>query len=107
MIDAFRAAGLEVAEPRALAGQEFGFSPLLAGEGIQFQMPTRGAGKAGRVVSFPSEANLKKAQLYYAQQSLPGQFGYTFARANIIVRIDGSLAESAARQYQTVLAALP
>jgi hypothetical protein len=104
VVDAFKAAGLEVENPRPMSKpQDYGAAPTIDIEATQFTIPSLGeGGGGGHVYSFASEDDLEKMVQYYANASTDN-FSWVYVRDNILVQIDGRLPEEKAKQYEAAL----
>ena len=102
VIDAFKAARLEVENPRPMIKpKDYGAAPTIDVEATQFNIPSlEGAG--GHIYSFASEGDLEKMVEYYGNASTDN-FSWVYVKDNILVQIDGRLAEEKARQYEAAL----
>jgi hypothetical protein len=104
-IDAFKAAGLEAENPFPMTREDYGIAPLVAAEGIRFFIPSIGADKGGRALSFDTDADLQKMKDYYdglGKQSA-AFFSHVFVRDNVLVQITGDLPDDQAAKYDKAL----
>lgn len=104
VIDAFRVAGLEAESPTEMGPGDYGLAPYV-GEGVRFLIPSMGEDKGGRVIVV--EDADERAQLVDYYESLgktsAAFFSWVFTKGDIVVQINGSLAEDVARQYEAAL----
>jgi hypothetical protein len=109
VIQAFRAAGLEIGETSTMGPQDYGAAPMTAVEGTRFLIPSLGEDKGGRVLSFSSSADIEPVRAYYTELGKASAlfFSWVFVNDNILVQINGNLPEEQARQYEAALGALP
>lgn len=107
-IDAIKAAGLEAEQNRPMTRDDYGAAPLLAIEGIRFFIPSLGADNGGRAFSFSSQADLERTKAYYVElgRSSALLFSWTFSVENLLVQINGKLADDKAKQYEVALGKL-
>lgn len=110
VVDAFKGAGLEVAQLRPYNP---GFAtattaPFQYVDGFNFNLPTVSTGAAGSVTSFQSSGEMDKAKAWVADLGKNGGiFSFrTYQRDNILVAISSSVPEATAKQYETVLTGL-
>jgi len=108
VIEAFKAAGLEVENPRAMTKDDYGMAPMLAIEGTRFLIPSLCPDCGGRVLSFSSQEDLETTKAYYIElgRSSAAFFSWVFTKDNILVQINGELPEETAKQYEAALAIL-
>ncbi len=104
VVDAFKAVGLEIANPRPMTKEDYGSVPQVAQEGIRFFLPSLGGNKGGRIYSFASNSDLQTVKQYYDAQS--GTPPWIFIKDNILVQIHGDLPKARAQQYQGALNAM-
>ena len=103
VIDAFKAAGLEIEDPRPMnKPKDYGPIPMSDLEGTQFNLPSSGEGAGGHIYSFASEGYLERMVKYYADMSADN-FSWVLVKDNILVQIDGRLPEEKAKQYEAAL----
>lgn len=105
VIAAFRAAGLEAEDVRPLTKDDYGMAPMMATEALRFYIPALGEGAGGRLFAFANQADLATTRTYYVEMGRASAlaFSWTFARANILVQINGDLPEDQARKYEKAL----
>ena len=103
--EAFRRAGLEVDHPRPMTSDDYGLVPMLAIEGTRFFIPSVCADCGGRIMSFANLQDLAIVQDYYAQMARFGAVlaSWVYVKDNILLQINGELAETAALKYKAVL----
>ena len=102
VIEAFKAAGLEVGNPRPMSKpKDYGAAPTLDTEAVQFTVPSL-EGAVGHIYSFASADDLEKMVEYYGNASADN-FSWVYVRDNILVQLDGRLTEEKARQYEAAL----
>ena len=105
MVDAFRAAGLEVGDTIVMGKKDYGMAPITAAEGTRFLIPSIGPDNGGRILSFTNETDLQILKGYYDHlgEISPLFFSWTFVHDNILLQINGSLPQDRALQYQAAL----
>lgn len=105
VIAAFRAAGLEAEDVRPLTKDDYGMAPMMATAALRFYIPSLGPGAGGRLFAFANQADLETTQAFYVEMGRASALAYswTFARANILVQINGDLPEDQARKYEKAL----
>ena len=102
VLDALKAAGLEVENPRPMSKpKDYASAPTIDVEATQFTIPSL-EGAVGRIYNFASEADLEKMVDYYGNASADN-FSWVYVRDNILVQLDGRLTEEKARQYEAAL----
>jgi len=109
VIEAFKAAGLEAEDVRPMTKDDYGLAPMVAVEATRFLIPSLCEECGGRVFSFTSQADLDSMLDYYASWGEASALFYSwlFVRDSILVQINGSLPEEAARQYGAALVEVP
>ena len=105
VVDAFKNAGLEVENTTPMTKDDYGLAPLSAIEGTHFIIPSLCADCGGRIFSFASEEDLILMKDYYQNlgKSSAAFFSWVFVKDNVLVQINGDLAETKANQYQDAL----
>ena len=105
VVEAFKGAGLEVENPRPMSRrpEDYGTTPMIDIEATRFDIPSLGEDGGGvRIYSFTSEDDLEKMIKYYADASAEN-FSWVYVKDNILVQIDGRLAEEKAKQYEAAM----
>lgn len=104
VIDAFKAAGLEAENVRAMTKDDYGIAPM-ASEGLRFYIPSLGADEGGRVMYYEDPVILQAAKTYYEELGKSSSifFSWVFVNGNILVQINGDLPEEQALRYQSAL----
>jgi hypothetical protein len=88
--------------------QEYGLAPLVAVEGTRFLIPSLGDDNGGRAFSFANEQDLLTLKKYYddlGRQSA-AFYSYTFVKGDVLVQINGDLAQDKAQKYNDALQTL-
>lgn len=108
VVQAFKSAGLEAENPRAMTKDDYGLAPMAAKEGTRFFIPSLGENSGGRIMSFASQEDLERTRKYYDDlgKSSAAFFSWVFVKDNILVQINGSLPEEKAKRYEKALMAL-
>ncbi len=104
VVDAFLAAGLECDNPRTLSVDD-GKAPFVAVEATRFMMPSVCTSCSGRIYSFDDQTELSKARQYYVDLGERDAqfFSWVYVRDNILLQLNGTLAEDQAMEYEQVL----
>jgi hypothetical protein len=104
-LDAFLAAGLEVSNPRPMISDDYGLVPMLVVEGTRFFISSICADCGGRIMSFANEEDQVIVRDCYSQMGRFSAilFSWVFERDNILVQLNGELAEANARMYEAAL----
>lgn len=105
VLEAFRAAGLEVGDTWAMTDDEYGLSPARAPDATRFLIPSMCADCGGRIFAFDDPAQLKAGEMYFVKLGENNRlyFSWTFVRDNILVQIGGDLPEARAQEYEKAL----
>jgi hypothetical protein len=108
VVDAIKAAGLEIGATRPMTRGDYGLGPLVAIEGTRFLLPSLGEDNGGRIVSFATPEDLDKLRSYYVDIGKASAilFSHVFVKDNIIVQINGDLSDEQAARYDQVLQAM-
>jgi len=108
LIGAFRLAGLEAADPTAMAPDDYGLTPFVC-EGTRFLIPSLGEESGGRIFICERPEDLDLLARHYNQASRMTAlfFSWVFVRDRVLLQINGSLAENVARRYEQALSFLP
>ena len=103
VVEAFKGAGLEVENPRPMnKPNDYGMIPMIDVEATRFDLPSVGEDGSTRIYNFASEGDLEKMIKYYAEASADN-FSWVYVKDNILVQIDGRLAEEKAKQYEAAM----
>jgi hypothetical protein len=104
-LDAFFAAGLEVSNPRPMISNDYGLVPMLTVEETRFFIASICADCDRRIMSFVNEEDLVIIRDCYGQMGRFSVilFSWVFERDNILVQLNGELAEADARMYEAAL----
>jgi hypothetical protein len=105
VVDAFRAAGIEVSGARAMTAEDYGPAPQDASDGMIFSMPSVGEGRVCRVFSFSTPSALETLRAFYVEpdSTIGIYFSWLYTRGNILLRVDGKVPEDVAKKYEAVL----
>jgi hypothetical protein len=104
LIAAFKAAGLEAESPAQLGVQDYGMAPFVC-FGVRILIPSLGPNKGGRLFVC-DDAGEQAALAGYYQALGKGSaafYSWVFVKGNVIVQINGTLPETIARQYESIL----
>lgn len=104
VIAAFVAAGLEAESPRPLTREDYGMAPYV-GDGVRFLIPSLGEDSGGRVIQVPDDAERASLVAYYVDlgKSSALFYSHVFEHGDIVVQINGDLADDIAAQYEAAL----
>jgi len=104
VINAFIEAGLEAEQPNKMTKDDYGMAPYVC-EGTRFLVPSLGENSGGRIFICESIDKLESLQAYYTELGEISAlfFSWVFTKDNILVQINGDLAEEIARQYEQAL----
>lgn len=105
VVDVFVGAGLECSGVFTMQPSDYGIAPLVAERGLRFLIPSICEDCGGRIMSFADAASLSRmAEHYNALGKASAMFfSWVFVRENVLVQINGSLAEERAREYEAAL----
>jgi len=108
VVQAFRAAGLEMENPRPMTKDDYGMAPMRAVEATRFLIPSLCPDCGGRIFNFSTQEDLEITKSYYEElgKSSASFFSWLFVKDNILVQINGDLHEELARKYQEALSTL-
>lgn len=109
VVDAFRAADLEVGEVKEMAvPDDWGLLPM-GEEGLHFLLPSLCEDCGGRAMLFEDEEQANRVKAYYdgLDDASAMLFTWAFQRGRLVVQLNGDLPEERARQYEEVLDNLP
>jgi hypothetical protein len=82
--------------------EDYGAAPMIDIEAAQFDIPSVGEDGRAHIYSFASEGDLEKMIKYYADASADN-FSWVYVKDNILVQIDGRLAEEKAKLYEAAI----
>ena len=108
VISALKAAGLEAEAPTKMAPNDFGVAPVLC-EGTRFLVPSLGPDNGGRVFICKNADDAAKTKAAYDAMGKESGllFSWAFTKGNVVVQINGDMDEAQAKQYETIINALP
>ena len=106
--EAFQSASLEAENTRPMTKDDYGAAPMRAIEGTRFIVPSICPDCGGRIMSFSNQEDLEITKAYYEEigKNSAILFSWVFVKDNILVQINGSLAEEKAKQYESALLTL-
>lgn len=107
VIAAFVAAGLEAESPRPLTREDYGAAPYV-GQGVRFLIPSLGEDMGGRIIVVPDAADRERLATYYRDLGKQSAmfFSHVFEVGDVVVQINGRLADDVAAQYEAALQAI-
>lgn len=110
VLDAFERAGLEVENVRPMEPTDYGLGPKLTTEGVRFYMPSMekdptGKETSGRILIFESAKDVAKTSSFYEDLGKENAlfFTWVFTKDNVLLRLDRSVPEVHAREYEAIL----
>ena len=105
VVDSLKAASLEVNAPRAMTKEDYGIAPMRAADAMFFGLPSLCDTCGGRVLAFSNADDLKKTEAFYVELGKGSAmlFSWTFAKDNILIQLNGDLAEDKAKAYESAL----
>jgi hypothetical protein len=104
VIAAFKAAGLEAENTRPLTKDDYGLAPYVC-KGIRFFIPSMGVDKGGRLFICDNNEDRDSLKDYYEKlgKASAAFFSWVFVKGNVLVQINGNLAEDIARKYEQAI----
>ena len=104
VIAAFKAAGLEAENQRAMTQDDYGKAPFLC-SGTQFSLPSLGADKAGHLFICDLREQMTSLKTYFnvRSQGNPELRSWTFSKGTVLLQIDGSMPHDKAQKYEAAL----
>jgi len=104
VIAAFKAAGLEAENQRAMTQDDYGKAPFLC-SGTQFSLPSLGADKAGHLFICELREQMTALKTYYnvRSQGNPELRSWTFSKDTVLLQLDGSMPRDKAQKYEAAL----
>ena len=104
VINAFIGAGLEAHQPYKMTKDDYGIAPYVC-EGTRFHIPSLGNNSGGRVFICDSIDHMDALKSYYTKlgESSALFFSWVFTKDNVLVQINGDLAENIAKQYEQAI----
>jgi hypothetical protein len=109
VLDAFRAAGLEVGEVAPMQKpKDYGAGPTVALEGQRFLLPSVCPDCGGRIFTYANAEDLELHKKYFDDlgKGSAWLWSWTYARDNILVQLNGKLSEAQAKKYEAALAGM-
>ena len=107
VVAAFVAAGLEAEGARPMTRDDYGAAPFV-GEGVRFLIPSLGEDMGGRIIVVPDAADRERLATYYRDLGKQSAmfFSHVFEVGDVVVQINGRLADDVAAQYEAALHAI-
>ena len=104
IIEAFKAAGLEVTNERAMTQEDYGKAPFLC-SGTQFSIPSLGDDKVNNIFVCSTREELTSLKTFYnvRGQGNPDLRSWTFSKGTVLVRLDGKLPADQAKKYEAAI----
>lgn len=104
VIAAFKDAGLEAEDARALVKDDYGVAPYVC-TGTRFFIPSVGAERGGRVFICDNDKDRDSLNTFYTEMGKASAafFSWVFVKGNVLVQITGDVPEETARKYETAL----
>ena len=104
VIAAFKAAGLEAENQRAMTQDDYGKAPFLC-SGTQFSLPSLGADKAGHLFICELREQMTSLKTYFnvRSQGNPELRSWTFSKGFVLLQLDGSMPRDKAQKYEAAL----
>lgn len=104
VITAFKDAGLEAEDTRALTKDDYGVAPYVC-TGTRFFIPSLGADRGGRLFVCDNDKDRDSLNTYYTEmgKASAALFSWVFVKGNVLVQINGNVPEETARKYETAL----
>lgn len=105
VIDAFKAAGLEVVSPAPMTKKDYGVAPYVGDEAVHFLVPSVCPDCGGRIFSIANKDDQAALADYYNKLAKISAsfFSWVFQKDNILVQINGDLPDAKAKAYQAAL----
>jgi hypothetical protein len=119
VIAAFKAAGLEAANPLPMTIADVAAAPITVFEGVRFSLPSHhfandkvradssnmGADGGGRIMIFRTPEDQEIIRNYYTKlgESSPFLTSWVFVNGNMLLQINGDLEEAEAHKYEAAL----
>ena len=108
VVERFQQEGLVAKNPTPMTREDYGMAPLV-GEGTRFLIPSLGSDAGGRVI-VGDPADMAKLADYYISlgKESAAFFSHVLVSADgrIVVQINGSLPDKAAKHYEAVVQSL-
>ncbi len=107
VIAAFKSAGLEAEDPRAMTQDDYGLGPFV-GAGTRFFLPSLCDDCGGRIIITDNNEDTEAVRDYYVTlgETSAAFFSWVTVRDNIVLQMNGDLPEDQFRQYEAALNAM-
>ncbi len=104
VIAAFKAAGLEAENQRAMTQADYGSAPFLC-SGTQFSLPSLGSDKTGHLFICELREQMTSLKTYFnvRSQGNPELRSWTFSKDTVLLQLDGSMPRDIAQKYEAAL----
>jgi hypothetical protein len=104
IIAAFKTAGLEAEDLRAMTKEDYGDAPFVC-TGSQFSLPSLGADTLARVFICDTREEMTSLKTYFnvLGQGNPELRSWTFSKETMLLQIDGSMPREQAKKYEAAL----
>src|SRR5690606_18920399 len=95
VVQAFKDAGLEAENTRAMTKDDYGMAPMKAKEAMRFHTPSLGEDVGGRIFVYDNQKDLEEMKAYYDELGKASAmfFSWTIAHGDVLVQITGDLPE--------------
>jgi hypothetical protein len=115
LVSRFRAAGLDVRNPRPITRRDDPLAPAVAVEGTRFDLPSlawrslKGLDAGGRAYTFASNENRDRMADYYVSRGRRDleQYSHVVEGHCWLVQLSGGLSDREATRYRKALAEVP
>lgn len=104
VVTAFKNAGLEAENTTKMTKDDYGMAPFVC-EGTRFLIPSLGDDSGGRIFICEEKEDLDNLAKYYNDlgKSSAMFFSWVFTKGNVLVQINGDLAEDTAKKYEQAI----
>lgn len=104
VIAAFKAAGLEAENPSPMTKDDYGLGPYVC-QGTHFFVPSIDETAGGRVFICDNKEDQDALAKYYNDLGKTSAmfFSWVFVKGDVLVQINGDLAEETAKQYESAI----
>lgn len=108
VVEALKAAGLEVGGTPEMGREDFGMAPYVGEKAVRLLIPSLGEDAGGRVFEIADDGDRELLSNYYKELGRQSAMFYShiFEHKNILVQISGDLSDEKAKQYEDVLKGL-
>lgn len=103
VLDCIKENSLEIENPKVMSEEDYGLRPMVAEEGLAFDLPATCRDCGGRIYSFSSEEDLDVMKKYYEKIGMIFKPAWVIEKDNILVTLSNKVPEEKVNIYTAAL----